>query len=112
MRDYFAANTSVIRGEGVRASHILLSERAQCESLIGTIKSTKDFERIAKERSLHRDSALRGGDIGLFMNHTGALGFETELFAMDPGEMRVFRLRRRLSYSACGQPGDATPAAV
>jgi len=94
VRAYYAANASVIRGEGVRAAQILLARREACEALARDIDSEQAFREAARARSADRESAARGGDIGLFMNHAGPYGFETELFAMQPGEMRVFQTGR------------------
>ena len=57
---------------------------------MATIESDADFEAAARGRSLHRESADKGGDIGLYMNHDGPLGFETKFFEMQVGDMRVF----------------------
>ncbi len=90
VRKYFDENASVIRGEYVRASEIQLAQREGCEKLMSAIDSEQAFEAAARERSIHKESAERGGDIGLFMNHEGPFGFEIALFEMQPGEMRVF----------------------
>lgn len=90
VRKYFDENASVIRGEYVRASEIQLAQREGCEKLRSAIDSEQAFEAAARERSIHKESAERGGDIGLFMNHEGPFGFEIALFEMQPGEMRVF----------------------
>ncbi len=94
VRKYFDENASVIRGEYVRASEIQLAQRGGCEELRSAIDSEQAFEAAARERSIHKESAERGGDIGLFMNHEGPFGFEIALFEMQPGEMRVFESPR------------------
>jgi parvulin-like peptidyl-prolyl isomerase len=88
--EYYRDNASAIRGENLRASQILLATRGECDVLIATPMTDADFADTARTRSLDRESAARGGDIGLFMNHSGPYGFETELFRMQPGETRAF----------------------
>ncbi len=90
VQKYYDENASVIRGEYVRASEIQLAQREDCEELGRSIDSEQAFEAAARERSIHKESAEQGGDIGLFMNHEGPFGFEISLFEMQPGEMRVF----------------------
>ena len=90
VRAYYDANTSAIRGEDVRAAHVLLARRAECEALAASVGSEQAFRDAARAHSLDRRTAAAGGDLGLFMNHAGPYGFETELFAMQPGEMRIF----------------------
>jgi len=94
VRAYYDANASAIRGESVRAAHIVLARRDQCEALARGIDSDEAFRDAARARSLDRESAARGGDIGLFMNHAGPYGFETALFTMQPGDMQVFETGR------------------
>lgn len=87
---YYRDNASAIRNELVQVSHILLKVRAECEALQKQINSKEEFAQLAQQRSLHKDSAKNGGDIGSYMNHAGALGFEQRFFDMKVGEMDVF----------------------
>ncbi|MFT5172134.1 MAG: foldase protein PrsA [Gammaproteobacteria bacterium] len=87
---YYKDNASAIRDENVRASQILLRTLDECASLIATIDSDTSFAAAARAHSLHRDSAQKDGDIGLFMNHNGPLGFEAKFFDLQPGDMRLF----------------------
>ena len=87
---YYNDNASAIRDENVRASQILLRTLDECASLMATIDSDASFAAAAQRHSLHRESAAKDGDIGLFMNHNGPLGFEAQFFDMQPGDMRLF----------------------
>lgn len=91
VEQYYHDNASAIRSEHVQVSHILLKARVECEVLQKQIKSKEEFAQLAQQRSLHRDSAKNGGDIGSYMNHPGALGFEERFFDMKVGEMGVFK---------------------
>jgi parvulin-like peptidyl-prolyl isomerase len=86
--NFYKANASAIRDEHVRVSQILLKRRDECMALKSTLTSDEQFAAAARENSLHR--AEKDGDIGLYMNHDGPLGFETRFFEMQPGEMQVF----------------------
>jgi parvulin-like peptidyl-prolyl isomerase len=90
VRDFYDNNHSAIRFEEIRAAQILLADRTECDALRQSISSDQQFQQLARDRSLHRESAELGGDLGLFMNHNGPLGFETLLFSMQPGDMAVF----------------------
>ncbi len=87
---YYETNASAIRGESVRASQIVLADEQDCRTLMSDIRSQEQFARIAKEQSIDDATRERDGDMGYFMNHSGALGFEPDLFDMQPDEMRVF----------------------
>ena len=90
IEQYYRDNASAIRGEHVDARQIVLKERSQCESLAEVLQDEDAFSAYASAHSLEPQSAARGGDIGSFMNHAGGLGFETAMFDMQVGEMRVF----------------------
>jgi peptidyl-prolyl cis-trans isomerase C len=90
IRKYYNDNAGAIRDENVRVSQILLERRSECTSLMATIDSDTSFAAAARAHSLHRESADKGGDIGLYMNHNGPLGFETQFFDIEAGDMRVF----------------------
>jgi hypothetical protein len=77
---YHNHNASAIRDENVHASHILLRPLDECASVMAQVSSGASFAATAREHSLHKESALKGGDIGLFMNHNGPLGFEAQFF--------------------------------
>jgi len=89
-RAYYAANESVIRGETVRVSHIVMGRREECDRLRERIGTDEEFESAAREHSLHRESGARGGVLGRVMNHDGGLGFEQQMFQMEDGQMGVF----------------------
>ena len=87
---YYREHASVIRGEELRVRQILLASHDACEAMRKKIDSEATFVRLAKAHSLDRASAPEGGDLGYFMRHPGALGFEPAWFDMQPGEMRIF----------------------
>ena len=91
VRQYYIDNASAIRDENVRASHILVKTIDECAALMPSINSDESFAAAARKHSIHKDSAEKGGDIGLFMNHDGPLGFEAKFFEMQPGDMRLFQ---------------------
>lgn len=48
-------------GEKIKARHIVVKTKAEAEELLNKIKSGADFETLAKEKSLDRPSAAKGG---------------------------------------------------
>ncbi|OED41723.1 hypothetical protein AB833_09260 [Chromatiales bacterium (ex Bugula neritina AB1)] len=87
---FYDENTSAIRNETVNASHILTNTRAECEALQAQVNAGGNFAELARNHSIHTDSAVNGGAIGSFMNHAGPLGFEVPMFQMQPGETQLF----------------------
>ena len=90
VQQYYNEHERDIRGEHVQSRQILLKTRAECEALLDKSMSEAEFTEAAKRLSLHKISADRGGDLGLFMPHAGPLGFEPELFSMKVGEQKIF----------------------
>lgn len=95
VRAFYDRHPGTVRGEELRASQIVLSERAECDALEASITTDEEFARIARERSLH-SSAPDGGDLGMFMQHDTGTLFERALFTLQPGEMVVLE-----SHSGC-----------
>lgn len=48
----------------IRLEHILLKEKSEAESVLQKVKEGADFAELAKEESIHTNSAENGGDIG------------------------------------------------
>lgn len=87
---YYRESKDLVEGKHVRISHILRRETSECESILGQIESAEDFNSLVKSHSVDRDSVLRNGDIGYFMNADGPLGFERKLFDLAEGDIRMF----------------------
>ncbi len=87
---YYDENTSAIRGETVQISQILTATRAECEALMVKLDQGESFEELAREHSIHESSAANGGVLGSMMNHDGPLGFEQQLFNLEPNLPALF----------------------
>ena len=90
IRRYYEENLELLSHAHVRASQIVLASNAECAEMRRNIKTEAMFQDQARSRSLHRETAERGGDMGYFMKIKGPLGFEEQLFDMTRGEMRIF----------------------
>jgi peptidyl-prolyl cis-trans isomerase C len=66
-RAYYDANRELYSGMRVRASHILLKDRATAEAVRAELVEHPDrFAALAREKSIDEMSAKRGGDLGRF----------------------------------------------
>jgi foldase protein PrsA len=70
----------------VRASHILVSDRALAEDLRKKITAGEKFEALAKAHSEDAGSAAKGGDAGFLLRGSLVPDFENALFEMKTGE--------------------------
>lgn len=74
--------------EQVTASHILVKTREEAEAILKELqRGEKDFATLARERSLDRQSAEKGGLIGTFGRDQTASEFEQAAFDLKPGEV-------------------------
>jgi hypothetical protein len=91
IRKYYEDNLDLVRGGHVRARRIYLAKASECDPLRREIDSESAFIDAAVQFSQDRGTAAAGGDLGYVLPTEGPLGFERKLFAMRPGEMRVFK---------------------
>lgn len=74
--------------ERVTASHILVKTREEAEAILKELKGgEKDFATLAKERSLDRESAEKGGLLGTIGRDQTISEFEKAAFDLKPGEV-------------------------
>lgn len=70
----------------VKASHILVKTEQEAFGVLYDINHGKDFEAVAKEKSLC-PSAKDGGDLGWFGRGQMVKEFEQAAFALKQGEL-------------------------
>ncbi|MFA4844780.1 MAG: peptidylprolyl isomerase [Candidatus Margulisiibacteriota bacterium] len=71
----------------VRASHILLSTEAAAKTILAKLQAGGDFAALAKEYSLDKGSAAKGGDLGYFATGSMVKPFEQTAFLLKPGQL-------------------------
>jgi len=75
------------RGDEVRARHILVSEKAEADTLLNKITAGEDFAALAQESSIDEGSAGRGGDLGYFTQDMLNDRFTRPVFQAGKGEV-------------------------
>ena len=75
------------RPEQVQARHILIKSdtpeaRAQADKLLAALKGGADFAQLAKEHSIDKSNADKGGDLGFFGKGRMVPEFEEAAFAL------------------------------
>jgi len=88
IRSYFDENRERLgQPEQVRARHILVETEEQAKELKERLAAGEDFAALAKEHSIDRGSAARGGDLGWFGRGAMVAPFEEAAFSLKPGEI-------------------------
>lgn len=70
----------------VHAKHILVKTESEANVILYDLKQGKDFDEIAKEKSLC-PSGKKGGDLGWFGKNQMVKEFEKAAFSLKPGEL-------------------------
>ncbi len=73
--------------EEVRARHILVDSEAEAKKLHEQILKGADFSVLAKEKSVDKGSAMRGGDLDFFAKDRMVPEFANAAFALKKGEI-------------------------
>ncbi len=71
----------------VRASHIMVETRPEAEEIIKALKHGADFAQLARDRSLDKHSAPKGGDLGWWREGEVIGPFAEKVFSMKTGEI-------------------------
>jgi peptidylprolyl isomerase len=92
------------RPETVRARHILVEKEGDAKSIIKALSSKKgadlekEFEKLAKEKSIDTGSAERGGDLGYFPKDRMVKEFADAAFALKNGELTKTPVKSDFGY--------------
>jgi parvulin-like peptidyl-prolyl isomerase len=86
MRLYYQEKGLASRQE-VKSRHIMVRTKEEAEEILGALKDGADFAQLARERSLDKVSAERGGDLGYWRE--GAVRGPTawKIFSMEVGQI-------------------------
>ncbi len=82
-RDYFKKNKNdFVTSDKIRVRHILLQTEDEAKEVLGKIKKGDDFTKLAREHSIDKVTADKGGDLGYFSKGEFIAEFEEAAFAM------------------------------
>lgn len=83
---YEARTANITPQEEIRASHILVKEKALADEIAGKISSGGDFAELAAEHGTD-GTKDRGGDLGWFIEGDMIPEFSVAAFALTPGQV-------------------------
>ncbi len=84
--------------EEVKASHILVKTEAEAQALINKLEKGADFAELAKENSIDKGSAERGGDIGYFSRADVVAEFADAAFTQETGKTSFAPVESQFGY--------------
>jgi peptidyl-prolyl cis-trans isomerase C len=83
VKAYYDAHSAEFATDRVRASHILVIDEAVAKDLLAKLrKDPSQFENLAKDNSIDKANAEKGGDLGFFGRGRMVKEFEEAAFAL------------------------------
>lgn len=108
IKAYYDAHTDeFIVPYRLRASHILVRDRAEAESLIARIKAGELFEELAKKYSMD-PTAAKGGDLGYVRKGQTIAEIEEALFGLKVGDLSEV-IPSKFGFHILKATGEAKP---
>ena len=71
----------------IKCSHILVQKQSEAKVILERLKKGESFANLARELSIDKGSARRGGDLGYFGRGMMVRPFEDAAFKLEKGEM-------------------------
>lgn len=81
------SDPTMVDGFTVTASHILLKTESEAQDVLKKLKAGASFEDLARQYSVDKSSAAKGGSLGAFKRGDLLPGFENAAIALKPGEI-------------------------
>jgi len=89
----------------IKCSHILVKKQNEANEVLERLKKGESFTNLAKELSIDKASAKKGGDLGLFGKGTMVKPFEEAAFKLDKGEITSEPVKTEFGYHIIKRAG-------
>ena len=89
----------------IKCSHILVKKQSEAIAIVGRLNKGEGFANLAKELSIDKGSAKRGGDLGLFGRGMMVKGFEEAAFKLKKGELTQDPVKTEFGYHIIKRAG-------
>jgi foldase protein PrsA len=89
----------------IKCLHILVKKQSEAIAIIERLKKGESFTTLAKELSIDKGSAKRGGDLGLFGRGMMVKQFEEAAFKLKKGEMTSEPIKTEFGYHIIKRAG-------
>jgi len=84
--------------EEIRTSHVLCATEEEAEKVLREIQNGASFEKLARERSLHRASGRRGGDMGFLAKGILPPELRDPILSLKVGELYPRPVKSRYGF--------------
>jgi len=106
VKAYYDAHPEEFTTDRVKASHILVKDEATAKDIKAKLDADPSkFEEIAKEQSIDKSNASKGGDLGYFGRGRMVKEFEDAAFALDKDGQVSDIVQTRFGYHIIKRTG-------
>ncbi len=89
----------------IKCSHILVKKQSEAIAILERLKKGENFSNIARELSIDKGSAKKGGDLGLFGRGVMVKPFEEAAFNLKKGEITSEPIKTEFGYHIIKRAG-------
>ena len=89
----------------IKCSHILVKKQSEALEIIERLKKGEGFANLARELSIDRGRAKRGGDLGSFGRGVMVKKFEEAAFRLKKGELTQEPVKTEYGYHIIKRAG-------
>ena len=89
----------------IKCSHILVRKQSEALEILERLKKGESFVNLAKELSIDKGSAKRGGDLGSFGRGMMVKPFEEAAFKLKKGEVCPQPVKTEFGYHIIKRAG-------
>jgi peptidyl-prolyl cis-trans isomerase C len=89
----------------IKCSHILVKKQSEAIAILERLNKGEAFANLAKELSIDKGSAKRGGDLGLFGRGMMVKSFEEAAFKLKKGELTQDPVKTEFGYHIIKRAG-------
>jgi peptidyl-prolyl cis-trans isomerase C len=89
----------------IKCSHILVKKQSEAILILERLKKGESFTNLAKELSIDKGSAKKGGDLGSFGRGMMVKPFEEAAFKLGKGEITSEPIKTEFGYHIIKRAG-------
>lgn len=89
----------------IKCSHILVKKQSEAILILERLKKGESFTNLARELSIDKGSAKKGGDLGSFGRGMMVKPFEEAAFKLDKGEITSEPIKTEFGYHIIKRAG-------
>jgi peptidyl-prolyl cis-trans isomerase C len=89
----------------IKCFHILVKKQSEAVEILERLRNGESFANLAREFSIDKGSAKRGGDLGVFGRGMMVKPFEEAAFKLKKGEMTQEPVKTEFGYHIIKRAG-------